>query len=196
MFNGQDISLINKGVIQGGTLSPTLFTVFMDDLLIRLDKAGYHVFAYADDIAITGSGEKKLLKAWQTIWNWQLDSQMAVNRKKSGIMVHQGTLKKLVTVDRQKVHKRSGIPTVETYKYLGVIFDRKLNFKAHVEHVREVHVDLLVPPEPQQPQPQAPEPARAAAQAAEARESPRPERPRRRLVRRQRGRGAAERWAA
>ena len=88
MFNGQDISLINKGVIQGGTLSPTLFTVFMDDLLIRLDKAGYHVFAYADDIAITGTGEKKLLKAWQTVWNWQLDSHMEVNRKKSGIMLH------------------------------------------------------------------------------------------------------------
>ena len=94
MFNGDAISLINKGVIQGGTLSPTLFTVFMDDLLIQLDKKGYHVFAYADDIAILGSGEKKLLKAWQTIWNWQLDSQMQVNRKKSGIMLHMGTLKK------------------------------------------------------------------------------------------------------
>ena len=98
MFNGDAISLINKGVIQGGTLSPTLFTVFMDDLLIQLDKKGYHVFAYADDIAILGSGEKKLLKAWQTVWNWQLDSQMAVNRKKSGIMLHTGSLKKLRNV--------------------------------------------------------------------------------------------------
>ena len=98
MFNGDQISLINKGVIQGGTLSPTLFTVFMDDLLIQLDQKGYHVFAYADDIAILGSGEKKLLKAWQTVWNWQLDSQMAVNRKKSGIMLHAGSLKKLRTV--------------------------------------------------------------------------------------------------
>ena len=137
MFNGRDISLINKGVIQGGTLSPTLFTVFMDELLIRLDKAGYHVFAYADDIAITGSGEKKLLKAWQTIWNWQLDSEMRVNRKKSGIMLHKGTLKKLKVIDGQKVHKKSGIPLVETYKYLGVLFDRAVNFKAHIEYVRE-----------------------------------------------------------
>ena len=99
MYNGAEISLINKGVIQGGTLSPTLFTVFMDDLLIQLDKKGYHVFAYADDIAIMGSGEKKLTKAWQTVWNWQLDSQMAVNRKKSGIMMHKGKLKKLKTVN-------------------------------------------------------------------------------------------------
>ena len=54
MYNGEENSLINKGVIQGGTISPTLFTVFINDLLVLLDKQGYHVFAYADDIAILG----------------------------------------------------------------------------------------------------------------------------------------------
>lgn len=54
MYNGEENSLINKGVIQGGTISPTLFTVFINDLLALLDKKGYHVFAYADDIAILG----------------------------------------------------------------------------------------------------------------------------------------------
>ena len=55
MFNGRDISLINKRVIQGGTFSPT---VFMDDLLIRLDKAGYHIFVYADDITSLAPGRR------------------------------------------------------------------------------------------------------------------------------------------
>ena len=98
MFNGSEISQINKGVIQGGTISPTLFTIFINDLIATLDRQGYHVFAYADDIAILGSGEKKLLKAWQTIWNWQLDNQMQVNKKKSGIIMHKGKLKRTDTV--------------------------------------------------------------------------------------------------
>ena len=54
MYNGEESSLINKGVIQGGTISPTLFTVFINDLLVLLDKKGYNVFAYADDITILG----------------------------------------------------------------------------------------------------------------------------------------------
>ena len=37
MFNGEEISQINKGVIQGGTLSPTLFTVFINDLIAKLE---------------------------------------------------------------------------------------------------------------------------------------------------------------
>ena len=64
MFNGKENSLINKGVIQGGTISPLLFTIFVNDLITTLDKIGYQIFAYADDIAILGTGEKKLLKAW------------------------------------------------------------------------------------------------------------------------------------
>ena len=58
MFNGNEQSLINQGVIQGGIISPTLFTVFVNDLLNSLDSGGYQVFAYADDIAIVGTGDK------------------------------------------------------------------------------------------------------------------------------------------
>ena len=64
MFNGKENSLINKGVIQGGTISPLLFTIFVNDLITTLDKKCYQIFAYADDIAILDTGEKKLLKAW------------------------------------------------------------------------------------------------------------------------------------
>ena len=94
MFNGEEISLINKGVIQGGTLSPTLFTVFINDLIDKLEKLDLYVFAYADDIAILGKGNKNLDIVWETIWRWSYDNGMEINRKKSGIIVHKGFLKK------------------------------------------------------------------------------------------------------
>ena len=40
-LNGKENSLINKGVIQGGTISPLLFTIFVNDLITTLDKKGY-----------------------------------------------------------------------------------------------------------------------------------------------------------
>ena len=98
MFNGNEQSLINQGVIQGGIISPTLFTVFVNDLLNSLDSKGYQVFAYADDIAIVGTGDKQLQKAWQIIWDWQYDNQMTINKKKSGIMLHKGKLKATSTI--------------------------------------------------------------------------------------------------
>lgn len=41
-----------RGTPQGGVLSPTLWTLVIDVLLIRLKHAGIHVMGYADDITI------------------------------------------------------------------------------------------------------------------------------------------------
>ena len=51
----------NNGVKQGGVLSPVLFTMYIDKLLIKLKNSGYGYyigtkymgsFSYADDIVI------------------------------------------------------------------------------------------------------------------------------------------------
>ncbi len=134
MYNGKHQSLINQGVIQGGIISPTLFTVFINDLLIELNKQGLQVFAYADDIAILGHGDKALDQAWKTIWQWTEDNKMQVNKAKSGIIVHKGSLNNVK--DSGRLHKLSSIPLVDSYKYLGIWFDKNLNFKKHLEYVK------------------------------------------------------------
>ena len=137
MYNGRDNSLINQGVIQGGTISPTLFTIFVNDLIARLDKKGFQVFAYADDIAILGTGGKALDAAWRLIWDWSFDNQMQVNKKKSGIIVHKGKLPNQCQQNGTNCHQLSSIPLVESYKYLGVWIDRSLNFRKHLEYTKE-----------------------------------------------------------
>ena len=52
---------LEKGVKQGGVLSPLLFTCYIDNVLIKLEESGYgchirHIFmgalSYADDITL------------------------------------------------------------------------------------------------------------------------------------------------
>ena len=60
---------------------------------------------------------------------------MQVNRKKSGIIVHKGKLHNIN--EKTTCHKLSKIPIVDNYKYLGIWIDRNLNFKKHLEYVKD-----------------------------------------------------------
>ena len=66
---------------------------------------------------------------------------MEVNKKKSGIMIHRGKLKytSSTTISGVKtyMHKRSLIPIVDSYKYLGIVVDKHLNFQEHLSYIRD-----------------------------------------------------------
>ena len=59
-----------------------------NDLIEKLVKEGYDVFAYADDLAIVGNGRIRLENAINICENWTRENQMEINKKKSGIMIH------------------------------------------------------------------------------------------------------------
>ena len=60
-------------VRQGAVLSPSLFSLYLNSLLLQLEKSGYgcHVgnffygaLAYADDIAFDGAGGGRVISNW------------------------------------------------------------------------------------------------------------------------------------
>ena len=53
---------IRAGVIQGGIISPTLFTIFINDLIKNLEEQGVTTYAYADDMAIQVRGKPAIKK--------------------------------------------------------------------------------------------------------------------------------------
>ena len=58
---------------------------------------------------------------------------MAINLNKCGIINHKGTIVTDTEDDPQP--KLLGIPVIRKYKYLGVIIDKNLNLKDHLEYI-------------------------------------------------------------
>ena len=110
---------INRGVLQGGILSPFLFNCYIDDLIRELNEVCFEALAYADDIALICKNEDELLKSMDILERWSNNNDIAVNKKKSGILI----------IDQDRGGKKyiKGFPIKVNYKYLGIILNEKLN---------------------------------------------------------------------
>ena len=83
---------VSNGVKQGGVLSPTLFSMYIDKLLLKLKESGYgcHLngiymgaLAYADDITITCPSRRGLHKMLVLCNNFGNENYIIFNTKKT-----------------------------------------------------------------------------------------------------------------
>ena len=138
---GSTISQIvhmQAGTPQGAVLSPSLYNIFVDDLqeVICSDNK-IHLAQYADDIAIWTSdknirmAERRINAALERIAEWTLRWRVKLAPEKSTYILF----------TRRPTHKReslrvqllgSDIQRNEHHRFLGVVFDEKLDWKPHV----------------------------------------------------------------
>jgi hypothetical protein len=85
----------NYGVRQGDSLSPTLFAIYINDLVHELNEQGVGLdvdgrnvssLLYADDIIIFAENEEKLQILLTTLHNWCQQWRLVVNQTKSSIV--------------------------------------------------------------------------------------------------------------
>lgn len=72
-------------MLQGSPLSPTLFVIYINDLLISLEKINSQPRGYADDISLTNNTLTSLKKSIKIIEKWCEDNKIKLNKEKSGI---------------------------------------------------------------------------------------------------------------
>ena len=127
---------MSKGVMQGSTISPALFNIFLEPLLETLSMriSPEDLFVYADDIAILIYSTEELDYAINTIKTWSRDNEVPINYIKSGILnikLRKGS----PTLTNLKCYK--DFPVVTGYKYLGVWLNEYLDPCFHLDSTRK-----------------------------------------------------------
>lgn len=95
------------------------------------------VYVYADDVAFFASASdihslQRILQSYLAILeDWLDDIRMTLNVSKSALLVF--PLHIPVNVSLQ--YRQEIIPQHDFIKYLGVIYDQKLSWRNHIEHV-------------------------------------------------------------
>lgn len=119
-------------------MSPLLWTLVVDELLILLEESGIEANGYADDIVLFVSGpfentvRSLMERALSTVKNWCTDFGLNVNPTKTTLVPF--------TRKRNLISEPISFEGVEIaysteVKYLGVTLDTKLTWNAHLEKV-------------------------------------------------------------
>lgn len=138
---GKDYTcVVNKGLPQG-VISPTLYGIYTTDITERI-KGEVKILQYADDIAIYIIGKKTKREAVNLIKN-NIDT-IDKNLNRIALEVEPSKTN-LIWFDRDIYGEKQlkcnikgeEIKSKEQVKFLGITFDRELNFEEHVKGVKE-----------------------------------------------------------
>lgn len=131
---------ITAGVPQGSVLSPTLYSLFTNDIPRHPQ---VHLGLFADDTALYTTHckyaiiRKYLQEAITDLGRWFNLWRIEVNPEKSTAIVFHPT-DRATTDSRLAPIQMFGrpIPWADEVKYLGVTLDRRLTFRSHIRRVR------------------------------------------------------------
>lgn len=107
-----DPIFVNRGCLQGSSISPLFFNCYIDDFVRDLGADSFSTtLAYADDLCVMCTYLKQLIRVLSVIGQWSARMGIEVNKAKSGIFV--------INRKRYEVKEISGIPIVAKYSYLA-----------------------------------------------------------------------------
>ena len=140
---GSTLSNTNKqeeGVPQGSILSTTLFNIKINNLTKQFPK-DINGALYVDDSTISYRSknmhtiERKLQNCINKINKWATENGFKFSKTKTKCL-HFCNQHKLHPDPILKLEEKD-IPVVDQYKYLGLIFDKKLTFIPHINYVKK-----------------------------------------------------------
>ena len=134
-----DTFRLSQGVPQGSILSSTLFNIKINSIMSCLDPKTERSL-YVDDFCMCYRSksmrtiERHLQQCINRIEDWALHNGFKFSKSKTQC-VHFCQLRK-VHDDPELYLYGSLIPVVEDFKFLGIIFDRKLSFIPHIKYLK------------------------------------------------------------
>ena len=127
---------VTCGVSQGSVLGPLLFLLYINDIYKSSKQLSFHLFA--DDTAIYYSHDnihslqKNINIELRKVALWLNANKLSLNMAKSCFILFHPSQKKLPKIPL--AINDLPIPEKPNVKYLGVILDKHLTWKEHVQH--------------------------------------------------------------
>jgi hypothetical protein len=124
-----------SGVKQGDTISPTLFNIFINDLVadvnslnkgIRYGNDTLSILLYADDIVLLCENPDDLQDMLKCVYSWSKKNIIKFNPQKSNIMHFRKS--NYQCTDYEFFLGNQKLNIVDQYKYLGVVLNENLNY--------------------------------------------------------------------
>ena len=124
---------VKSGVPQGGVLSPLLFNVYIADIVKSVKN---NIFCYADDICLVSP----IYESNDCVQLQNDINNLVKYFNNSNLIINQTKCKVLRITNKRITHfdyylNESLIEQVSEAKHIGVIYDRKMTFNSHIEHI-------------------------------------------------------------
>ena len=123
----------------GGVLSPLLWNLVIDDLLILWEDKNGHMQAFADDVTalhtarsiddLYGQAQDTLIE----VENWATERGLRFSHMKTEIVIF--TNRRRLETDAQLTFYGHTMEIKGSAKYLGIVIDSKLSWKGHIDAV-------------------------------------------------------------
>ena len=127
----------NIGIPQGSILGPEIFLYLINDVKKCLKYSSCILFADDTTIYVIGKNLKCLKAKLQhditALENWLDSNALLLNVKKTKLMLFSDTP---LCYDKFEIkYKNSVLDIVDSFKFLGILFDSKVDFNRHAENI-------------------------------------------------------------
>jgi ribonuclease HI len=136
-----------RGCPQGGVLSPLLWCLVVDGLLLSLEQQGFETIGFADDLVIMVRGKddrtisRRLQTALNITWDWCVKEGLSVNPTKTIVVPF--TRRHAPTFEALRLNGIQ-IELSNEAKYLGVLLDKKLSWNPHLTKMKAKAITTLM----------------------------------------------------
>ena len=134
--SNSDLLNVSCGVPQGSVLGPKLFILYVNDLCNISDRAKCFLFADDTNLLCSNTNIHQLFATVAPVLDnmctWFAVNKLSLNVSKTCYMLFRSN----VQIDLDLYINGARIETVEVVKFLGVIIDEQLNWKAHIASIK------------------------------------------------------------